>query len=184
MSRSSFVRPTGTRSTGAALLRLFQLCSISYTWSTCTRPFCYTGWWSKHRRQPSSAIRYRQVVPSELTTTCNRDGPHEINSAYGRHISRLVHDLKFSKRHLLYSVLCRWTNQGNRLGVVDFVLGYVWITQCMRPGLLALTILLRQTQQVGPPMSTVFLRRAEIIRNLSVFTSTLSWVTKPDQGNY
>lgn len=54
----------------------------------------------------------------------------------------------------------------------------------MRPGLLALTILLRQTQQVGPPMSTVFLRRAEIIRNLSVFTSTLSWVTKPDQGNY
>ncbi|KAL1979167.1 hypothetical protein VTN96DRAFT_6605 [Rasamsonia emersonii] len=41
---------------------------------------------------------------------------------------------------------------------------------------------LRQTQQAGP--HPVVLPRAEVIRNLSVFVSCLSWVARPGQGNY
>ncbi|BAE57923.1 unnamed protein product [Aspergillus oryzae RIB40] len=42
--------------------------------------------------------------------------------------------------------------------------------------------LLHQTQEIGP--HSVMLPRAEIIRNLSVFLSCLSWVPRPTYGNY
>ncbi|KAE8377294.1 hypothetical protein BDV26DRAFT_293376 [Aspergillus bertholletiae] len=42
--------------------------------------------------------------------------------------------------------------------------------------------LLHQTQEAGP--HSVMLPRAEIIRNLSVFLSCLSWVPRPTYGNY
>ncbi|KAE8355181.1 hypothetical protein BDV28DRAFT_55721 [Aspergillus coremiiformis] len=42
--------------------------------------------------------------------------------------------------------------------------------------------LLHQTQEIGP--HSVVLPRAEIIRNLSVFLSCLSWVPRPTYGNY
>lgn len=42
--------------------------------------------------------------------------------------------------------------------------------------------LLRQSHDPGP--HTVVLPRAELIRNLSVFISMLSWVSRPGHGNY
>lgn len=42
--------------------------------------------------------------------------------------------------------------------------------------------LLHQTRDVGS--RTAVLPRAEVIRNLSIFVSSLSWVARPGQGNY
>lgn len=42
--------------------------------------------------------------------------------------------------------------------------------------------LLHQSHDPGP--HRVFLPRAELIRNLSVFISLLSWVSRPGHGNY
>jgi len=42
--------------------------------------------------------------------------------------------------------------------------------------------LLHQSHQPGP--HSVVLPRAELIRNLSVFISLLSWVSRPGHGNY
>lgn len=51
------------------------------------------------------------------------------------------------------------------------------------PGASVLTLeLLRQSREVGP--HAIVLPRAELIRNLSVFLSCLSWVARPGHGNY
>lgn len=42
--------------------------------------------------------------------------------------------------------------------------------------------LLRQSHEPGP--HAIALPRAELIRNLSVFVSFLSWVSRPGHGNY
>ncbi|KAL4810352.1 hypothetical protein BDV18DRAFT_130818 [Aspergillus unguis] len=73
---------------------------------------------------------------------------------------------------------------GERHPGVDISRHHSWIA--LYYGLPAASILafelLRQTQEPGPhpPMPP----RAEIIRNLSVFVSCLSWVAAPGQGNY
>jgi hypothetical protein len=48
--------------------------------------------------------------------------------------------------------------------------------------LLAIELLRQQQATSGQPQ--VRLPRAEIIRNISVFISSLEWVAKPDDGNY
>jgi hypothetical protein len=47
-----------------------------------------------------------------------------------------------------------------------------------------LAIELLRLQQASPGQCQVRLPRAEIIRNISVFISSLEWVAKPDDGNY
>lgn len=59
-------------------------------------------------------------------------------------------------------------------------------TQVLTYGLPSASVLLlellRQSHRPGP--HPVVLPRAELIRNLSVFVSFLSWVSRPGHGNY
>ncbi|KAK5998049.1 hypothetical protein PT974_00419 [Cladobotryum mycophilum] len=68
--------------------------------------------------------------------------------------------------------------------LIDLSRHYSWIVLYYGlPSASVLTLeLLRQTQEIEP--QTVKLPRAEIIRNLSVFVSCLSWVARPTHGNY
>ncbi|PYH92072.1 hypothetical protein BO71DRAFT_432238 [Aspergillus ellipticus CBS 707.79] len=73
---------------------------------------------------------------------------------------------------------------GDQDSVLDMRRHHAWVLLCYGlPSASVLTLeLLYQNQGLGT-YSTV-LPRAEIIRNLSVFVSCLSWVARPGHGNY
>ncbi|KAJ5132444.1 hypothetical protein N7448_006602 [Penicillium atrosanguineum] len=68
--------------------------------------------------------------------------------------------------------------------MVDLDRHYSWIalTYGLPSASVLLLELLHQSHQPGP--HSVVLPRAELIRNLSVFISLLSWVSRPGHGNY
>ncbi|PLB53164.1 putative C6 transcription factor [Aspergillus steynii IBT 23096] len=76
------------------------------------------------------------------------------------------------------------TVTADRDPVMDMSRHYSWIVLYYGlPSASVLTLeLLHQTQDGGP--STIVLPRAELIRNLSVFVSCLSWISRPSHGNY
>ncbi|EPS29977.1 hypothetical protein PDE_04927 [Penicillium oxalicum 114-2] len=71
-----------------------------------------------------------------------------------------------------------------RSAMVDLDRHYSWIalTYGVPSSGVLLLELLHQSHQPGP--HSVVLPRAELIRNLSVFVSMLSWVARPGHGNY
>ncbi|KAF4156224.1 hypothetical protein CNMCM6936_008987 [Aspergillus lentulus] len=71
-----------------------------------------------------------------------------------------------------------------RDSLMDMTRHYSWIILYYGlPSASVLTLeLLRQSREVGP--HAIVLPRAELIRNLSVFLSCLSWVARPGHGNY
>jgi hypothetical protein len=87
------------------------------------------------------------------------------------------------------SALCLLTGVLNiskyrdRIGAMSRDFAWVSIFYGLPPAALLAIELLRQ-QQVSPGQCQVRLPRAEIIRNISVFISSLEWVAKPDDGNY
>ncbi|KAL4778198.1 hypothetical protein BJX76DRAFT_153113 [Aspergillus varians] len=92
------------------------------------------------------------------------------------------HEALFStSREVLASII---EITGERYPGVDISRHHSWVT--LYYGLPSASILalelLRQTQEAGPHPAMP--PRAEIIRNLSVFVSCLSWVATPGQGNY
>jgi hypothetical protein len=71
----------------------------------------------------------------------------------------------------------------DRIGAMSRDFAWVSIFYGLPPSALLAIELLRQ-QQASPGQPQVRLPRAEIIRNISVFISSLEWVAKPDDGNY
>ncbi|KAJ5953163.1 hypothetical protein N7454_000059 [Penicillium verhagenii] len=76
------------------------------------------------------------------------------------------------------------TITSQRSPMMDFAAHYSWIalTYGLPSASVLLVELLHQSHEPGP--HNVALPRAEIIRNISVFISLLSWVSKPGHGNY
>jgi hypothetical protein len=71
----------------------------------------------------------------------------------------------------------------DRIGAMSRDFAWVSIFYGLPPSaLLAIELLRQQQASTGQPQ--VRLPRAEIIRNISVFISSLEWVAKPDDGNY
>lgn len=71
----------------------------------------------------------------------------------------------------------------DRIGAMSRDFAWVSIFYGLPPSALLAIELLRQ-QQASPGEPQLRLPRAEIIRNISVFISSLEWVAKPDDGNY
>ncbi|PLB40807.1 putative C6 transcription factor [Aspergillus candidus] len=92
------------------------------------------------------------------------------------------HDALFGTARHVLSIITRIS--ADRDPVMDMTRHYAWIT--LYYGLPSASVLmlelLHQTRDVGP--RTAVLPRAEVIRNLSIFVSSLSWVARPGQGNY
>ncbi|KAL3453951.1 hypothetical protein BJX65DRAFT_80567 [Aspergillus insuetus] len=92
------------------------------------------------------------------------------------------HEALFSTSREVLSIIIEVTN--DRDPGVDISRHQSWVV--LYYGLPSASILafelLRQTQEPGP--HPVMPPRAEVIRNLSIFVSCLSWVARPGQGNY
>ena len=71
----------------------------------------------------------------------------------------------------------------DRIGSMSRDFAWVSIFYGLPPSALLAIEILRQ-QQASPGDPQLRLPRAEIIRNVSVFISSLEWVAKPDDGNY
>ncbi|KAL4928477.1 putative C6 transcription factor [Aspergillus undulatus] len=92
------------------------------------------------------------------------------------------HQTLFETSRKILAIILELT--GERHPGIDVSRHHSWIT--LYYGLPAASILafelLRQTREAGP--HPVLPPRPELIRNLSVFVSCLSWVAAPGQGNY
>ena len=123
-----------------------------------------------------------------------------LQRALIKHINTGQEALFDISRRIL-SIVTSMTTQRNTM--VDLDIHYSWIVRilvsifkcnaCLTNGMQALTyglpsasILLIELlhQSHAPTTHAVPLPRAEIIRNLSVFVSLLSWISRPGQGNY
>ncbi|EAW09788.1 putative C6 transcription factor [Aspergillus clavatus NRRL 1] len=92
------------------------------------------------------------------------------------------HEALFDTSREVLSIIVRINTERN--SQMDMSRHYSWVVLYYGlPSASVLTLeLLRQSQEVGP--HSIVLPRAELIRNLSVFVSCLSWVARPGQGNY
>ncbi|KAL2808410.1 hypothetical protein BJX63DRAFT_424636 [Aspergillus granulosus] len=92
------------------------------------------------------------------------------------------HEALFSTSREVLSIILEVTNE--REPGTDISVHQSWVV--LYYGLPSASILafelLRQTQEPGPHPAMP--PRAEIIRNLSIFVSSLSWVARPGDGNY
>ncbi|KAL3466706.1 hypothetical protein BJX64DRAFT_249702 [Aspergillus heterothallicus] len=92
------------------------------------------------------------------------------------------HEAFFGTSREVLSIILEVTN--DREPGVDISVHQSWVV--LYYGLPSASILafelLRQTQEPGP--HPVMPPRAELIRNLSIFVSCLSWVARPGDGNY
>ncbi|KAJ6141210.1 hypothetical protein N7470_010106 [Penicillium chermesinum] len=92
------------------------------------------------------------------------------------------HDRLYDISRRLLTIVTSITTQRNSM--VDLDTHYSWIA--LTYGLPSASVLLIELlhQSHAPTPNAVPLPRAEIIRNLSVFVSLLSWISRPGQGNY
>ncbi|KAJ5760855.1 hypothetical protein N7520_008011 [Penicillium odoratum] len=74
------------------------------------------------------------------------------------------------------------TSQRNPMMDLDRHYSWIALTYGLPSASVLLVELLHQSHEPGP--HTINLPRAELIRNISVFVSILSWVSRPGHGNY
>ncbi|KAL2816992.1 hypothetical protein BDW59DRAFT_135058 [Aspergillus cavernicola] len=93
-----------------------------------------------------------------------------------------AHEALFSTSREILSIILSATSERDPALDISRHLSWVVLYYGLPTASILAFELLRQTQEPGPhpPLPP----RAELIRNLSVFVSSLSWVARPGQGNY